>query len=59
MGADWLTSWWAFGAVVAVVVLIAVLTLRSLGRWNQTPPSDPETQQAEAGLWSTRSMDHR
>lgn len=59
MGPDWLTSWWAFGVVIAVVAVITVLTLRSLGRWKQTPPRDPETQQAEARLWSTRSMDQR
>lgn len=59
MGPDWMSTWWAFLGVVAIVTLIVVLTFRSLSRWKQTPPSDPETQEAEARLWSTRSMDQR
>jgi hypothetical protein len=45
-------------AVVVVAFVFGVWTLfRSLRRWNVPEPKDPEAQQAQARLWSTRKDD--
>jgi hypothetical protein len=52
-------DWLWFGGVVAVLVAVFGAVFRSLNRWPQSPPRDEVTKQAEARLWSTRSMDQR
>jgi hypothetical protein len=54
----WTTSWWTYGILVTLLAAGLILYFRSFKRWQQSPPGhDPESQQADARLWSTRSMD--
>jgi hypothetical protein len=38
---EWVGSWWAFGAIVAIVGAVAWWLFRSLRRWKQ-PPRRPD-----------------
>jgi hypothetical protein len=52
---------WSFviGGVVLALVVGLVVYFRSLRRWQQSSPTSAEAKQADARLWSTRSMDQR
>ena len=52
---------WSFvvGGLVLALVVGLVVYFRSLLRWRQSPPTSAEAKQAEARLWSTRSLDQR
>jgi membrane protein implicated in regulation of membrane protease activity len=47
-------SWLILGAIVAIIAVVLVLVFRSLRRWKQLPPTDPDTIQAEARMWGQR-----
>jgi hypothetical protein len=52
--------WWlVIGGIVLAVVVGLVVYFRSLRRWRQAASTSEEAKQAEARLWSTRSMDQR
>jgi hypothetical protein len=54
----WITSAWTYGVLEVLVAAGLIWYFRSFKRWQQAPPShDPESQQAEARLWSTHTMD--
>jgi hypothetical protein len=53
-------AWWfVIGGIVLALVVGSVVYFRSLRRWRQSSPTSAEAKQAEARLWSTRSMDQR
>ena len=53
-------AWWfVIGGIVLALVVGLVVYFRSLRRWRQSPPTSAEAKQAEARLWSARSMDQR
>jgi hypothetical protein len=47
------------GVILVCGALGAVLLMRSMRRWTPTKGSSPESKEAEARLWQTRSMDQR
>ena len=51
--------WFVIGGIVLAVVVGLVVYFRSLRRWRQAASTSEEAKQAEARLWSTRSMDQR
>lgn len=53
-----LESWVLIG-IIAALAIGWVLYLRSIRRWKDTEPTNAEAKQAQARLWSTRSMDQR
>ncbi|HEX5626753.1 MAG TPA: hypothetical protein VFY08_01910 [Actinomycetota bacterium] len=53
-----LESWVLVGSIAALAIGW-LLYLRSIRRWKDTEPTSAETKQAQARLWSTRSMDQR
>jgi hypothetical protein len=53
------TSWWVLGGIVLAALVGWLVYLRSIRRWKDTEPTSAEAKQAEARLWSTRSMDQR
>jgi hypothetical protein len=50
---------WVAGGFILLAIVGGFVYFRSLRRWKQAPSSSPEAKQAEARLWSTRSMDQR
>jgi hypothetical protein len=52
-------GWWILGGIVAAAVIGWLVYLRSLRRWRGMEPTTPEAKQAEARLWSTKTMDQR
>jgi heme/copper-type cytochrome/quinol oxidase subunit 2 len=47
-------SWILTGLIVLFVAGVALWLFRSLRRWPQSAPRDPDTKQAEARLWTPR-----
>lgn len=53
-------AWWfVIGGIVLAVVVGLVVYFRSFRVWRQAASTSEEAKQAEARLWSTRSMDQR
>ncbi len=52
-------GWIVVTAIVGGIAVGAAPYFKSLRRWRQSEPSSDEAKQAEARLWSTRSMDQR
>jgi hypothetical protein len=50
---------WVLVGIIAALAIGWLLYLRSIRRWKDTEPTSAEGQQAQARLWSTRSMDQR
>jgi len=50
-------GWWVLGGIVVAALIGWLVYLRSLRRWRDTVPTSPEAKQAEARLWSTKTMD--
>lgn len=50
---------WVLVGIIAALAIGWLLYLRSIRRWKDTEPTSAETKQAQARLWSTRSMDQR
>ncbi len=52
-------GWWVLGGIVVAAVIGWLVYIRSLRRWRDTESTSPEAKQAEARLWSTKTMDQR
>ncbi|MEP7059327.1 MAG: hypothetical protein ABI828_01230 [Actinomycetota bacterium] len=51
--------WIGLRVILLAAAVGAVLLFRSLARWRLPEPTSPEAKQAQARLWSTRTMDQR
>jgi hypothetical protein len=51
--------WIGLGVILLAAGVGVVLLFRSLARWKLPEPSSPEAKEAQARLWSTRTMDQR
>ena len=52
-------EWWVLIGIIVALAIGWPLYLRSIRRWKDTEPTSAEAKQAQARLWSTRSMDQR
>ena len=50
---------WVLVGIIAALAIGWLLYLRSIRQWKDTEPTSAEAKQAQARLWSTRSMDQR
>jgi hypothetical protein len=52
-------EWWVLGGIAVAVTIGWLVYLRGIRRWRDTEPTSAEGKQAQARLWSTRTMDQR